>query len=42
MDEKLTIRFSMIVQVPLFVNVGEKISVDTRTDTYLGRGKKSF
>ena len=34
--------FYGFVQVPLFVNIGEKISVDTRTDTYLGRGKKSF
>jgi hypothetical protein len=30
------------MQVPLFVTVGEKILVDTRTDTYLGRGKKGF
>ncbi|MBF2097472.1 MAG: elongation factor P [Gloeomargaritaceae cyanobacterium C42_A2020_066] len=25
------------IQVPLFINVGERIRVDTRTDTYLGR-----
>ena len=25
------------LQVPLFINVGEKIKVDTRTDSYLSR-----
>lgn len=25
------------IQVPLFINVGERIRVDTRTDSYLGR-----
>lgn len=25
------------VMVPLFISVGEKIKIDTRTDTYLGR-----
>ncbi|MFZ4640790.1 MAG: elongation factor P [Nodosilinea sp.] len=25
------------VMVPLFINIGERIKVDTRTDTYLGR-----
>ncbi|MCS7030636.1 MAG: elongation factor P [Gloeomargarita sp. SKYG116] len=25
------------IQVPLFINVGDRIRVDTRTDTYLGR-----
>lgn len=25
------------IMVPLFINTGEKIKVDTRTDTYLGR-----
>jgi elongation factor P len=25
------------VMVPLFISIGEKIKVDTRTDTYLGR-----
>lgn len=28
-----------VVQVPLFVNVGDRIRVDTRTDTYLERVK---
>jgi elongation factor P len=23
--------------VPLFITIGEKIKIDTRTDTYLGR-----
>jgi elongation factor P len=25
------------IQVPLFIKVGERVRVDTRTDTYLGR-----
>jgi elongation factor P len=25
------------VMVPLFITIGEKIKVDTRTDSYLGR-----
>lgn len=37
-----TLETGAVIQVPLFVSIGEKISVDTRTDTYLGRGKKSF
>jgi elongation factor P len=28
-----------VVQVPLFINVGDKIRVDTRTDSYLERAK---
>jgi elongation factor P len=28
-----------VVQVPLFINVGERIRVDTRNDTYLERAK---
>ncbi|MDO8684822.1 MAG: elongation factor P [Armatimonadota bacterium] len=28
-----------VVQVPFFINVGDKIKVDTRTDTYLERAK---
>jgi len=28
----------LVVQVPLFINRGERIKVDTRTDAYLGRG----
>ena len=28
-----------VVQVPLFIGVGERIRVDTRTDTYLERAK---
>ncbi|MBW4440041.1 MAG: elongation factor P [Plectolyngbya sp. WJT66-NPBG17] len=28
------------VMVPLFITIGEKIKVDTRTDTYLGREKE--
>ena len=29
-------------QVPLFISIGEKVTVDTRTDTYLGRASKSL
>jgi elongation factor P len=25
------------VMVPLFISIGEKIKIDTRTDSYLGR-----
>ncbi|MBI3911715.1 MAG: elongation factor P [Armatimonadetes bacterium] len=28
-----------VVQVPLFINIGDRIRVDTRTDTYLERAK---
>lgn len=28
-----------IIQVPLFVNIGDKVKVDTRTDSYLERAK---
>ena len=29
-----------VIQVPLFINEGEKIQVDTRTGEYLGRCKE--
>ena len=32
-----TLETGAVVQVPLFIQVGEKIKVDTRTDTYLSR-----
>lgn len=32
-----TLETGAVVQVPLFISVGEKIKVDTRTDTYLSR-----
>ncbi len=28
------------IMVPLFITIGEKIKIDTRTDTYLGREKE--
>jgi elongation factor P len=34
-----TIETGAVVNVPLFINVGEKIRVDTRTDTYIERVK---
>lgn len=27
------------VKVPLFINIGDKISIDTRTGEYIGRAK---
>lgn len=32
-----TLETGMVLQVPLFVKIGEKIQVDTRTGAYLGR-----
>jgi elongation factor P len=34
-----TIETGAVVTVPLFINVGDKIRVDTRTDTYIERVK---
>jgi len=34
-----TVEGGAVVQVPFFVNLGDKIKVDTRTDTYLERVK---
>jgi len=34
-----TLETGAVVQVPLFINVGERIRVDTRTDTYIERVK---
>ncbi|MFT7621915.1 MAG: elongation factor P [Myxococcota bacterium] len=34
-----TLATGAIVQVPLFINEGEKIKIDTRTGTYQGRAK---
>jgi len=35
-----TLETGAVVQVPLFISVGDKIKVDTRTDTYLERAKE--
>lgn len=32
-----TVETGLVVQVPIFVNVGDRIKVDTRTRAYLGR-----
>ncbi len=32
-----TVETGAVVKVPLFINIGEKIKIDTRTDEYLGR-----
>jgi elongation factor P len=34
-----TVETGAVVNVPLFINIGDKIKVDTRTDTYLERAK---
>lgn len=34
-----TVEGGAVIQVPFFVNVGDKVKVDTRTDTYLERVK---
>ena len=34
-----TLETGAVVQVPFFINVGDKIKVDTRTDAYLERAK---
>ena len=34
-----TLETGAVVTVPLFINVGERIRVDTRTDSYLERAK---
>ena len=35
--KKATLETGAVIQVPLFINEGEKIQVDTRTGEYLGR-----
>jgi len=32
-----TLETGAVVQVPLFITTGERVKIDTRTDTYLGR-----
>lgn len=34
-----TVETGAVVQVPIFINEGEKIQIDTRTGEYLGRSK---
>jgi hypothetical protein len=34
-----TLETGAVVNVPLFINIGDKVKVDTRTDTYLERVK---
>lgn len=34
-----TVETGAVVQVPIFIEVGEKIQIDTRTGEYLGRAK---
>mmetsp|Transcript_17568 Transcript_17568/g.49058 ORF Transcript_17568/g.49058 Transcript_17568/m.49058 type:complete len:104 (+) Transcript_17568:795-1106(+) len=35
-----TLETGAVIQVPLFIQVGELIQVDTRTDSYIGRSSK--
>ena len=34
-----TLETGAIIKVPLFINIGDKISIDTRTGEYIGRAK---
>ena len=34
-----TVETGAEVKVPLFINIGDKITIDTRTGEYLGRAK---
>jgi len=34
-----TLETGAVVQVPLFINIGDRVKVDTRTDTYLERAR---
>lgn len=36
-NKPATMETGAVVQVPLFVNVGDKLKIDTRTDTYITR-----
>ena len=36
-DKPATLESGAIVQVPLFVNVGDRVKVDTRTGEYMSR-----
>ena len=38
--EDIGLETGAIIKVPLFINEGEKIQVDTRTGEYLGRVKE--
>ena len=35
-----TLETGAVIRVPLFINEGEKIQIDTRTGEYLGRSKE--
>jgi len=35
-----TLETGAVINVPLFIEVGELIKIDTRTDTYLSRSKE--
>ena len=39
-NKPATIDTGAVIQVPLFINVGEKVKIDTRTGTYVERVKK--
>jgi elongation factor P len=39
-NKPATVESGAQVMVPLFITIGEKIKIDTRTDTYLGREKE--
>jgi hypothetical protein len=39
-SKKATLETGAVIDVPLFINVGEMIKVDARTETYLNRAKE--
>jgi elongation factor P len=39
-SKKATLETGAVIDVPLFINVGEMIKVDARSETYLNRAKE--
>lgn len=37
MTKPATLETGVVIQVPIFVNIGDRVKVDTRTNGYLGR-----
>ena len=37
--KEATLETGAVIKVPLFINEGDRISIDTRTGEYLGRAK---
>ena len=39
MTKPATVETGAEIKVPLFINIGDKIQIDTRTGEYIGRAK---